>query len=355
MAWLGLYLRLAWWRAPQCDDTLKTWPPLSVIVCARNEADNLRRYLPEVLEQDYPDYEVLVVDDDSSDATPQLLGTLQAYYPHLRTLRISPKTTAGKKAALSQGIAAARHEWLVFTDADCWPASRQWLRHLACAMQPAQSTSPEIVLGYSPLLAGRKLQQRLARFEAAHTALQYGAMALADMPYMGVGRNLAWKKSLFTQVGGFCAHADLASGDDDLLVNAAANRYNTTLCWHPNAFVYSDAPCGWRAWFRQKQRHLSAGVQYHPIHQFILAALAGSHALHYVLLLPTALDGGAMLALGCWAIRLSIAWSVYALVAKRLRTHDLLRAFPLLDMLCGLYFAFFVPFALVLRHPSRWK
>lgn len=355
--WAGVYARLAFHRptsaAPLDDSVL---PALSVLVCARNEAENLRRHLPAVLEQDYPHFEVVVADDDSSDATPQVLKGLEARYPHLRTVHLSPKTSPGKKAALSAAIAQAQHEWLVFTDADCRPASTQWLRHVAWCMRCGHGYVPEIVLGYGPLTPAPGLLNRWARFETAYTVLQYGGFALAGLPYMGVGRNLAWQKPLFTRAGGFSAHADLASGDDDLLVNAVATRYNTVLCFAPEAFVYSPAPPHWAAWMRQKRRHLSAGVRYRIRHRVLLSAAAGSHVLHYAMLGIAVLPGAFWPALTCWAVRMALAAAVFARVARRLKEGDLWPWFPMLDAGMALYWGVFTPFALLFRHrQKRWR
>lgn len=355
--WVGVYARLASHRpAPVASLDDGAWPALSVLVCARNEAENLQRHLPAVLAQDYPLFEVVVADDDSSDATPQVLKALQARYPHLRTIRLGPKTSPGKKAALSAAIAEARHGWLVFTDADCRPASPQWLRCMARCMLPGHGHAPEIVLGYGPLTPAPGMLNRWARFETVYTALQYGGFALAGLPYMGVGRNLAWQKPLFARAGGFSAHADLASGDDDLLVNAVATRHNTVLCFAPEAFAYSPAPLDWAGWMRQKRRHLSAGVRYRTLHRVLLFTAAGSHVLHYAMLGVAALQGTFLLALTCWAVRMALAATVFARIARHLKAGDLRFWFPLLDAGMALYWGVFTPFALLFGHRhKRWR
>lgn len=355
--WGGVYARLTSYRpAPAASLDDGTLPALSVLICARNEAENLQRYLPAILEQNYPRFEVVVADDDSSDATPQVLKALQAQYPHLHIVRLSPKASPGKKAALSTAIARAQHDWLVFTDADCRPASLQWLRCMACCMLPGNGHAPEIVLGYGPLIPASGLLNRWARFETVYTALQYGGFALAGLPYMGVGRNLAWRKPLFARVGGFSAHADLASGDDDLLVNAVATRHNTVLCLEAEAFTYSSAPPDWAAWMRQKRRHLSASVRYRTLHQLLLSAAAGSHVLHYAMLGIAVLPGAFWPVLACWVARMVLAVAVFARTARHLREGDLRLWFPLLDAGMALYWGVFTPFALLFGHRhKRWR
>jgi len=370
-------------------------PPVSVIICARNEAHNLRKYLPAVLAQQYPHFEVLVVDDDSADDTGAVVSAFQANYAHLRVLHLSPKTSPGKKYALAQGIEAARYEHLVFTDADCAPASVRWLEHLAKrfsigeyadALPPtpkgesipgnetqistlfgmdsplgvggrASAHSPiEIILGYAPYRTGPGLLNRWIRFETIYTAMQYFSFALAGRPYMGVGRNLAWHKSLFQQVGGFAAHAHVPSGDDDLLVNAAAHAGNTALCLAPEAFVYSDAERTWADWFRQKRRHLGAGKFYRREHQIALGLLTLTQVSHYFLLFVLLFSGFGTVSVILFVVRLTISAGFFKKILRQFRDEPLLVWFPLLDALLAIYFAVLVPLILIRsNHLISWK
>ncbi len=364
VAWLGIFARLALYRPAIQNSKLKTQnPKLSVVICARNEADNLRQNLPAVLEQQYPEFEVLVVDDDSDDDTPAVLRFFQEKYPHLRVLRVSPKTSPGKKHALAQGIAAARYEHLVFTDADCQPAGPEWLavlsiefRVLSHSKLKTQYSKPEILLGYAPYLPGPGLLNRWVRFETVQTAMQYFSFALIGQPYMGVGRNLAWNKALFERVGGFAAHADLLSGDDDLLVNAAACADNTAICLDSKGFVFSEAEKTWRAWWRQKQRHLTAGTRYRPLHRALLGALAMSHVLHYFLLTPLCFSGFGTICVSLWIIRMAPAFLIYWKILRQFREEQLLIWFPLFDALLALYYAVFVPPVLIRSNSLiSWK
>ncbi|MBK9335315.1 MAG: glycosyltransferase [Lewinellaceae bacterium] len=304
VVWTGIFARLARYVPPdpklQTQNSKLKTPTCSVIICARNEGANLRQNLPFVLEQQYPDFEVVVVDDDSSDESPAVLQAFQKKYAHLRVLRVSPKTSPGKKHALAQGIAFARSEHLVFTDADCRPASLFWLEILCARFSAPQNAKPEILLGYAPYRPAPGLLNWWIRFETVQTAMQYCAFALAGRPYMGVGRNLAWKKHLFQRAGGFAAHADLPSGDDDLFVNAAAHAGNTAICLDPRTFVYSESEKTWSAWRQQKHRHLSAGRKYRPEHQALLGALALSHTLHYFLLIPLCFSGFGTICVSVW-------------------------------------------------------
>lgn len=323
-------------------------PPLSVVICARNEAPRLAERLPAILEQDYPDFEVLVIDHASTDDTVYVLEKLRAIYPHLRVSRCADQR-AGKKFPLSLGLREARHEWVALTDADCRPASRAWLREIARGMRPVK----DIVLGYGPLEKTAGFQNAFARFEAALTAIQYGSYTLAGMPYMGVGRNLAYRKSAVTQLPSAIA-PELLSGDDDLLVNAIAHAGNTSLAFSPGAFTWSPAPRGWRAFFRQKSRHLSASTRYKPHHQALLGAWALSFTGHYALGILSLLNGSWTLFLAAYLSRQIVAGGVFYCLAKKLEAQDLRWKFPLLDFSLFLYYLVLTP-AIWLGGRSKWK
>ncbi len=329
------------------NNTLLT--PFSVIICARNEANNLRRYLPGILAQEYDsDWELLVVDDASADDTQAVLQAFQSEYPRLNVLRLTEKPFPGKKYALEKGIEASKYAHILLTDADCQPAGPHWLLHMAETLN--QSSETEIALGFGPMKAAQGTLNRWARFETAHTAMQYFSFALAGVPYMGVGRNLAIKKSLFERVGGFTMHREIPSGDDDLLVNAAATPGNTAICTDPAAFVFSEPKTTWRQWLLQKRRHLGASSAYRPIHQFLLASWSLSHVLHYFLMFLLLCSGWCIVVLVlAYCLRMLTLLIIYRGVFSRLRCSDLLLWIPLLDVLLAIYYGIFVPWYLIFR------
>ncbi len=329
--------------------------PFSVIICARNEADNLRMHLREVLHQDYQgDWELIVVDDASSDETPQILSNFQQEYPRLKVLRLETKPFPGKKYALEQGIAASQYEQILLTDADCAPASTQWLAGMAEVMGSRLET--EIVLGYGPMRLSTEPINPWVRYETAMTAMQYFSFASIRMPYMGVGRNLAIKKSVFQRVGGFAPHQHIPSGDDDLLINAGATARNVATCLEPDAFVFSSGKKTLREWLVQKRRHLSAASAYRWQHQILLASVSLSQVLHYFLGAILLLSGYHLsLVLFCYALRLIVLRSVYRSVFKVFQCSDLLRNVFWLDILQAIYTGIFVPlFLMDKRKKTPW-
>ncbi len=243
--------------------------PVSVIICAKNEERNLNQNLPLILNQDYDNFEVVVVDDNSNDESSFFLKSLQRQYSNLKVVTLTENVNffSGKKFPLSLGIKSASHNHLLLTDADCRPASAMWLRLMVSGFIDDKS----IVLGYGKYAWKKGFLNTLIRFETLHTAMQYFSFALTGMPYMGVGRNLAYTKQIFNAQKGFSRHYNVISGDDDLFVNSAANKLNTACVIHPDAFTVSESHSSWSAWWKQKRRHLTTGVRYKRKHQLLLS------------------------------------------------------------------------------------
>ncbi len=255
-------------------------PPLSVIICARNEAENLKKNLRFVLSQKYPSFEVIVVNDCSTDSTDEVLGELIKEFSNLRitSIPLDRKFSHGKKLAITVGIKSAKNEDLVFTDADCRPDSEYWLMELSGGYR-----NHSIVLGYGGYVRQKSLLNNYIRHETMSIALQYLGFALSGNPYMGVGRNMGYKKSLFFQNKGFASHYGMLSGDDDLFVNEVANKSNTTIVVSKNSFTRSLAKTKWNDFFIQKIRHLSTANRYKKKHVFMLGLEPIARAWFYFL------------------------------------------------------------------------
>lgn len=201
------------------------FPPLSVIIYAKNEAEDLKQNLPFILEQDYPNFEVIVIDDASTDHTEAVLDELGRNYKHLRK-SFTPESAryiSHKKLALTLGVKASKHEWLVFTEANCKPASNEWLRLMAGQFTP----ETEIVLGYHNYEFTKKGTSKLMILDSLFFSLRYLGFALIGKPYLGIGRNLAYRKGLFFKQKGYSSHLYLRRGEDDLFINRAATKTNT--------------------------------------------------------------------------------------------------------------------------------
>jgi len=254
--------------------------PVSIVICARNEANNLKKYLPGILEQDYPDFEVVVVNDCSEDETEYVLLNFSKQYPHLRTtfLKEDQKFSHGKKLALTVGLKSAKNEWVLLTDADCYPTSNKWLANMADHFTEKKS----VVIGYGGYIEKHGLLNSMIRYDTAFIALQYFSFALAGLPYMGVGRNLGYRRSLFFSNRGFASHSELESGDDDLFVNQVATVDNTAIEFRFGAHTRSKAENKFSSWSRQKRRHLTTGRIYKSKHKLLLCGEQLSRVMFYL-------------------------------------------------------------------------
>jgi cellulose synthase/poly-beta-1,6-N-acetylglucosamine synthase-like glycosyltransferase len=265
--YLFIYIRPLLRKEKKSKATIEI-PPVSVIICARNEQENLSQNLVSILTQDYPSYEVIVVNDCSEDDTEELLARLKGEYPRLRSTIIKKDASFvnGKKFAATLGVKAAKYEWLLFTDADCKPAGPQWISSMSKYFVDKKS----IVLGYGGYINEKGFLNRWIKYDTCFIALQYFGFAMSGMPYMGVGRNMAYRKSLFYEHNGFAAHAHILSGDDDLFVNQAATKKNVAVNLSPDSYTYSVPKKTFREWVWQKSRHISTSKYYKPKHSFFL-------------------------------------------------------------------------------------
>lgn len=275
--YLFFYLRIAIYKVKTKEN--KKFP-VSVIICAKDEAENLENFLPTVLEQNYPDYEVIVVNDGSTDETGDVLKRLGNKYKNLyvTTLPKNQKFRPGKKLAVTIGVKAAKNEWILLTDADCKPVSKNWIS----SMQSNFSDKNELVLAYGGYMEQKGFLNKLIRFDSMFIAMQYFTFAMAGIPYMGVGRNLAYRKSVFFKNKGFTAHLKLKSGDDDLFINKIARKDNTGLELSTESFTRSVPESKFSLWYYQKKRHLSTGRYYRFKHKFIMGSEILSRFLFYI-------------------------------------------------------------------------
>lgn len=264
---------------------LKEQPPVSVVICARDEEENLRKFLPFVLEQDYPDYEVIVVNDGSTDDTDNFLSLMVKQYEKLRTTFVPGGATnvSTKKLGLTLGIKGAKHDLLLFTDADCMPEGKYWLANMVRNFTP----DTEFVLGYGGYLPKKGFLNKLIKYDTLFVAIQYLGMAATRRPYMGVGRNLAYRKSTFFNLKGFATTLNLMSGDDDLMVNRGATSGNTAIEVSAESVTWSEPKTSFRNWYIQKERHLSVSDRYNNGSKIRLVAEPLSRGIFYLAAIAT--------------------------------------------------------------------
>lgn len=328
-------------------------PPVSVIICAKNEAENLQKNLKVILIQQYKQYEVIVVNDQSTDHTAEVLVDFYQRNSNLKIVQIPPgtaKSLPGKKQALLKGIEAASFETLVLTDADCRPATALWLAKLVGSYMH----KTEIVLGHSPFEKEATFLNKVIRYENMVTAMLYFGFAKLGLPYMGVGRNLSYKKNILQDFNAFKKYNNIISGDDDLLINAKANGLNTEICIDKDAYTYSVAKNSLKDWLTQKQRHLRTGFTYKWYHSVLLFLFSLSQLAFYlgflwnILVCNNAMQVAFIFA-ALLLTRMLIVWRL----SKKLVSADLWVISPLLDLIYSLYLLL-IFFLLLLQRKDKW-
>ncbi len=350
--WCFLFSKLANYKSSPKSDQ-RNEKPVSIIICARNEAQNLEKNLPRILNQNYRSFEVVVVNDNSNDTTYDVLIKYKKIYSNLQIINLDAKPLGmvGKKFPLKIGIESSKYTTLLLTDADCCPSSSEWL----FCMQSRISDTTKIVLGYGPYTRYPTLLNRFIRFETVYTAIQYFSFALAKLPYMGVGRNLAYRKELFTNSSGFEKHQHIASGDDDLFINEVATGDNVSILLEKESFVYSEPKTTWRDYYRQKTRHLSTATSYQLKHKLLLGLLSVSHFFFYVTGITLFILNFNVMFLGTlFVIRSVVLLFYYAQILKRFQEKRLLQWIPILDFMYILYYIAFTPI-LFFRKTIQWK
>jgi biofilm PGA synthesis N-glycosyltransferase PgaC len=349
--YLGIYSRLLFYRESKGKQKKE---PVSVIICAKNEGSNLDKFLPYVLTQDYPDYEVIVVNDCSTDDTDMVIGKYIEQYPHLRTTTITEdkKFSHGKKLALTIGIKAAKNEILVFTDADCKPESNQWLSKI----QKNFTKQISIVLGYGGFFPKFSILNNYIRYDTLIIALQYLSYKLAGFPYMGVGRNLAYRKSLFFEKKGFASHFHLLSGDDDLFVNENADKSNTEIEISKESHTRSVPAGSLIQLIKQKKRHFLTARYYKKTHKLLLAVEQISRLFYYVsFILLTSNNIFSELVIGTFIFRMIIQLIILKNAMIRLNEKHLLLSSLFYDIFSLIMnFGFYVS-TRFRRGPRKWK
>ena len=338
----------------QCPKTNPKKIPISVIVCAKNEEENVIKFVPLLAEQDYPDFEIILIDDASSDSTLDIFEEFEKKYTNVRLVRVVNNEAfwGSKKFALTLGIKAAKKEYLLFTDADCYPNSKNWIKEISSNF----TTQKTIVLGYGAYekIAG-SFFNKLIRFETMMTAVNYFSWAKMGRPYMGVGRNMAYKKEEFFNVNGFIDHMKIRSGDDDLFINQAAKGSNTTICYSPESFTYSQPKTTFKDWFVQKRRHISAASYYKSFDKMQLVIFHFSQVLFFVLPILLLVFQFQWIIVTCLiGFRYLFAWLSLGFSAGKLKEKDVMYWFPILEIVL-LFTQMNIFITNIVAKPVHWK
>lgn len=326
--------------------------PVSLIVCAKNEAENLQKHIPLWQKQHYPNFEIILINDASIDETLEVMEAFAANDLRIQIVNVKNNEAfwANKKYALTLGIKRAKNTRLVFTDADCYPASEDWLETMASNF----SDKKQLVLGYGAYEKQPGFLNKIIRFETLMTALQYLSYAKSGNPYMGVGRNLAYTSNLYYEKNGFMSHIKIPSGDDDLFVNEAATSKNVAICVAPEAFTYSLPKKKKKKWLIQKKRHYSTAKLYKPKHRLLLGAYFIFNFLFWLLAPIILFTNYWIFGLCIIFIRLVFQYIIIGNAAKKLKEADLLPLIPFYEL-----FLIFTQLSIFISNSSeknsRWK
>ncbi|NJB81869.1 glycosyltransferase [Wenyingzhuangia aestuarii] len=332
-------------------------PPVSVVVCAKNEAQNLKKLLPELVKQQYPDFELVLINDRSYDETEDIYSEYAEKYSFIKLVNVqeSDHFYGNKKYALTLGIKAATNDCLLFTDADCLPKSEFWIQEMASQY----NGETKIVLGYGPYqTTANSLLNKLIRYETILTALQYFSFAKLGMPYMGVGRNLLYSKEVFLKNKGFNQYVKIMSGDDDLLINQIANAENTAICFEEQSHMVSAPKTTFKELVTQKRRHISTSDYYKKHHKFILGTYALNRLLFW-LILPFSLfyvdtTKNQIFIASLIAFKLISEYIVVGIATHKLKEKKIIAFIPFLDLLL-LMFQIYIFICNSVSKPKKWS
>lgn len=326
--------------------------PVSVIVCAKNEAENLKNHIPLWLDQNHPEFELILINDASYDNTLEVMEAFAEKDTRIKIVNVQNNEAfwGNKKYALTLGIKKATYKRMLFTDADCKPASKQWISKMTAQFSPKK----QLILGYGGYLKEKGLLNKLIRFETLHTATQYFSYAKAGIPYMGVGRNLAYTATLYYAHNGFMKHIKIASGDDDLFVNQVATKENTAICYEQDAFTYSIPKKSFKTWLLQKKRHITTATHYKINHKVLLGLYYFSNIAFWSLAILSLYLLDLKIALGLIGFRILFQWIIFTKSALKLAEKDLIKWIPVLDIfLLLIQFGIFV--SNIWSKPTHWK
>ena len=275
----GIFSKVAFYKNKHHPKTDGELEPVSIVLCARDAYEYLTELVPVLLGQDYPDFEIVIVNDCSDDETEEYLKDLERKEPRIKPVQLKQHLNFfnGKKFPLSMGIKSAQNDLIILTDCNCMPTNDQWLRSVV----NCYGKNTEVVIGYSPYVRKKGLLNQLMRFDAVQNALLYLSAALKGHPYMGIGKNLSYRKELFYRNKGFTSHYTTSVGDDDLFISQVATKKNTEVLIDPDNAILTTPTGNFRQWTRQKSSRYSTVRQYSVGARLLLSLFYISQFLFY--------------------------------------------------------------------------
>jgi glycosyltransferase involved in cell wall biosynthesis len=321
-------------------------PGVSIVIAVKNGHSQFPSFLKKILDQDYPLFEILVVDDHSDRGVLDKVIEMGAQHPQIKMIHASD--THGKKNALMIGVQKASFPIILCTDADSYPQTSHWIREMVKHSRPEG-----MVLGYSPYEKQKGFLNLWIRFETLLTGMQYLSWAGQGKAYMGVGRNLLFPKDWFLENQPFAGTMDIPYGDDDLLVQRAVKELAVVPCKSNESFVISQPEASWKAWWRQKHRHMSAGHQYQTS-AWLKPGLLGMALIGHWVLLPVVWNACYPWVLIFFSGALMVRWIRYSMWTQKLGDRDTVVIYPVLEATYALYLAVMGMYTLI-NPKKKWN
>ena len=241
---------------------------ISIIIAAKNEAHNIPSLAASIKGLNYctNNFEVILVDDESSDDTFQTAIELTKELGNFRIIKVHDKTLPAKKGALTFGISHAENFLILITDADCL-IPKEWLKIYSSKFDEGY----DFIFGPAPFTEGDSFANKAARFENLRSSILVFAAAKLNIPYSAAARNFGFRKSAFDAIKGFSNTTETLSGDDDLLLREAVkHKMKIGTILNEDAFVFSSTKKSLGEYLTQRARHTKTSLYYLKRHQFIL-------------------------------------------------------------------------------------
>ncbi len=296
-------------------------PSVSIIVTSRNYLSHLEDLIPALLEQDYPDFEVVVVDDCSSDGTEWYLKELKMRYANLKTTQIIQETDFPNALAITVGIRAASKEWLIFLTPLCRVSGSDWLKSYAQQFTPKK----DAIVGYVNYSKAKGSSKRTFRYENFYSFLLFGTARALGLQMPISENNMAYRRETFLQMKGFAAVLDSPFSENELFLNKIAGRKNSAFQFNPSSSVHYIGEADWIDAVNFKKKQLLIKRKFSFGQRFFLSFNAFSRLVIDVLVIVLAiLSPWRFWVAGAWTFVLILETIWLAVATKRLGERNML-------------------------------
>lgn len=326
--------------------------PISVILYVKNSELYLEKNIDYFINQKYPKFEILLVNNASSDNTDIILEKLSEKHKSLRIINVENNESfwGNKKYTYTLAIKAAKYEHLIFSEIDCKPVSENWIHEI----NKSFSSKKTIILGYKRLLKTSSLFNLIIRFDNLLESIKSFSFTKINSPYSADSRNYAFTKKDFYRVNGFINHIKIKNGKEDLFVKDAKQKYNSAYTLSDESFVESSKSLSFKEWFLNKKNSNLLKRHYSFKNQFLLNAFSFSKVFLYFLTII-------LLLIHDWKIILIIFSSyiifqsvITFIINRKFKETSIFYLSPILDFLLVL-FQISIFISNLISKPPNWR